>query len=411
VLAKEIIEAKYTARGNSLFVVGPRRSNTAWYASSLLQNTAGTEALVLALLLKAIVEAGKTEAEPPTWLNELDGDALAEASGIARSDIARLARSFMDAEKAAIVVAPPARGVADVGLVAALARLVADIAGAGKECVCLAAGGNSRGAAAVARAEGWKPVSELVDGLCSGKYRALVSLGADVYESYPSEALRGALSSLDFSASFSMFHGVLEQTATVVVGAGSWLESDGSAELYDGRSVDWKTMGRPSWATVPVAAGIDGLIAALGAAPEAGGRETGRGEAPDVRFRARLDAVRAAAVSLAASDLSLVMLPAAGQSASGSVTGRIDWAAEMFPVGFAEMSAEDAAALGAMNGDTVVLHSATADVELTLKVTDRLSQGTVAVPSYDTKARQLFAWTHVDGWFETGPAVVRVSRK
>jgi len=410
VLAKEVIEAKYTARGNSLFVIDPRRSNTAWYASSHVQNRAGTEALVLALILKAVVESGKG-GSAPAWLNEFDADAFAGTCGVSRSDIARIARSFVDAEKAAVVFAPPARGVSDVGLVASLVRLLAGVAGQGKECVCLAAGGNSRGATAMARSEGWKPVSELVEGLCSGKYRALVSLGADLYESYPTEALRGALSSLDYSVSFSMFHGLLEQSASVVLGESSWLESDGAAELYAGRVADWKTVGRPSWATRPVAVGVDALMSALGVAGQSGGKRVSAAAAVEMQWSARLEAVRQAAASVPADGMSLVALPAAGHSGSGSVTGHINWASQMFPTGFAEMSAEAAAAVGARDGDTLVVHSGNADVELTLKVTDRLAQDTVAVPAYDTKARQLFDWAHKDGWFGTGPAVVRVSRK
>jgi len=411
VLAKQVIEAKYTARGNSLFVVGPRRSNTAWYASSHLQNRAGTEALVLALILKSVVESGKVEVTPPAWLSEVDADSFADACGVSRGDIARIARSFVDAEKAVVVFAPPARGVSDVGLVAALARLLAGIAGTGKECVCLAAGGNSRGAVAVANAEGWKPVSELVDGLRSGKYRALVNLGADVCESYPSDALESALAALDFSVSFSMFHGVLEQSASVVLGASSWLESDGSAELYDGRVVDWKTVGRPSWATRPIAVGVDALIAQLGATSGVDGKRASREVASEVQWLGRLNAIQRSAASVPEGQMSLVSLPAAGQSASGSVTGRIDWACQMFPTGFVEISAEDVAGLGVKDGESVVVRSESAEAELTLKVTDRLARGTIAVPAYDTKSRTLFEWTSKDGWFNTGPVMVSVSGK
>ena len=412
VLAKDIIEAKYTARGNSLFVIDPRRSNTAWYASTHVQNRAGTEALVLALILKAVRQSGKTAASFPAWLDEVDDDSYAEACAVSRSDVARIARSFVDAEKGAIVLAPPTRGVSDVGLVAALARLLAYVTGEDKKCVCLTAGGNSRGAATVARKEGWKPVSQLVDDLCSGKYRALVSLGADLYESYPSDALESALSSLEFSVSFSMFHGVLEQSASVVVGASSWLESEGSAESYDGRVVDWKSVGRPSWATRPIAAGVDTLIAELGATATSDKPGASIAWAGDTQWGPRLEAVRKAATSVPDGHKALVCLPGAGQSAAGSVTGRIDWARQMFPTGFVEMNAEDAATLDAKDGETIVLSGPRAIVELVLKVTDRLTPGTVGVPAYDTKARLLFDWTPgEDGWFETGPAVVRVSGK
>ncbi|MFC2008647.1 molybdopterin oxidoreductase family protein [Chloroflexota bacterium] len=412
VLAKEIIEAKYTARGNSLFVIDPRRSNTAWYASTHVQNRAGTEALVLALFLNAMAASGKVDMSSCAWLDGIDADSYAEACAVSKGDIARIARSFVDAEKAAVVLAPSARGTSDAGLVAALSRLLAEVAGEGKECVCLAAGGNARGTATLAHEESWMPIPQLIEGLLSGKYKALVNLGADLHESYPSGALQNALSALDFSVSFSMFHGVLEQSASVVIGASSWLESAGSAELYDGRVVDWKSVGRPSWATRPIATGVEALIAELGATAKTGKPGAIPSETAEVQWAARLEAVRKAAVSVPDGHKSLVCLPGAGQSASGAVTGRIDWARQMFPAGFVEMSIDDAARLCAKDGDTLVLSSANANVELVLKVTDRLTSGTVAVPAYDITARLLFDWTPgTDGWFETGPVPVKVSKK
>lgn len=412
VLAKEIIEAKYTARGNSLFVIDPRRSNTAWYASTHVQNRAGTEALVLALILNAMAASGKVDMSSCAWLDGINADSYAEACAVSKSDVARIARSFVDAEKAAVVVAPSARGASDAGLVAALSRRVAEVAGEGKACVCLTAGGNARGAAALAHEEGWMPIPQLIDGLLAGKYKALVNLGADLYESYPSNALRDALSALDFSLSFSMFHGVLEQSASVVLGASSWLESDGAAELHDGRVADWKSVGKPSWATRPIAAGVEALVSELGTTAKRGKPKAGKTGSVEVQWAARLEEVRKAAMSLSNGRMSLVCLPAAGQSASGSVTGRIDWACQMFPAGFVEMSAADAAGIDARDGDTVVLSSAAANVDAVLRVTDRLASGTVAVPAYDSVARLLFDWKPgTDGWFETGPVLVKVSRK
>jgi len=411
VLSKEIIEAKYTARGNSLFVVDPRRSNTAWYATTHLQNHPGTEALVVAQVLKAAVETGKADASACSWVERLDADAMSAASGVSRSDAARVARAFVDASKSAIVLAPPARGMCDVGLVAALSRLLCEVSGTDNGFVALAAGGNAAGAAGVARKGNWQPVSAVVAGLSSGKYKALVNLGADLYESYPSDALKQALEALDVSISFSMFHGALEQTASAVLAASSWLESAGSARLYDGRECEWQSVGRPSWATRPVAEAVDALVSELG---DSGSRaKSSPAPAPrhTVDWVTRIDAVRAAS-AVPEGRVVLVSTPGAGQSASGSVTGRITWAAAMFPAGFVEMNADDAASVGAADGDTVVLTSPAATVEACLRVTDRLRPGVAAVPSYDVNARRLFDWRPAqDDWFDTGPALIQVSRK
>jgi len=411
VLSKEIIEAKYTARGNSLFVLDPRRSNTAWYATTHLQNRPGTEALVLAQVLKAAIETGKTDASACSWVENLDADALAVASGVTRSDAARIARAFVDASKAAVVLAPPARGMCDVGLVAALSKLLCEVSGADRGFVGLAAAGNAAGAVGVVRKGDWQPVSAVVEGLISGKYKAIVNLDADLYESYPSDALKQAIEALEVSVSVSMFRGALEQTASTVLAASSWMESAGSACLYDGRESEWQSVGSPSWATRPVAEVVDALIVELGAA---GAKSTARTTAAPhaaVDWLERIDAVLTAS-AVPQDRMVLVSIPGAGQSASGSVTGRITWAAAMFPAGFVEMSADDAASVGVADGDTVVLTSSAATMEACLRVTDRLRPGVAAVPSYDVNARRLFDWRPAqDDWFDTGPALIQVSRK
>jgi predicted molibdopterin-dependent oxidoreductase YjgC len=90
----------------------------------------------------------------------------------------------------------------------------------------------------------------------------------------------------------------------------------------------------------------------------------------------------------------------------------MDWACEMFPSGFVEISQVDAAAAGISDKERVVLSSASAHVELEARLTDRLQQGVVAVPGYDPAARSLFSWRPgTDGWFDTGPGSVRLSRK
>ncbi len=249
VLAKEIIDAKYTARGNSLFVVDPRRSNTAWYASDHVQNRPGTEALVLSCMLKSLKSSGKMAVDCCGWLDSMDEKALLDAAGVRRDVVARMARSFVDAGKAAIVVAPPARGVSDVALVARLAKQLVESSGENKACVLLPSGGNVRGAQQVISTGGWKPISSLLAELEAGKYKALLSFGADITAEFPSAALTKAIDALDLVASVSLFRGEFEKSASVVLAGASWLESNGSATLFDNTAITWNAVGAPSWGT------------------------------------------------------------------------------------------------------------------------------------------------------------------
>ncbi|MBN1152206.1 MAG: molybdopterin-dependent oxidoreductase [Dehalococcoidia bacterium] len=414
VLAKEIIDAKYTARGNSLFVVDPRRSNTAWYASEHVQNRPGAEALVLVGMLKALKASGKLESAPD-WLDGIDEKALLAAAGVGADVVARMARSFADAGKAAIVVAPSARGMHDVGLVTQLARLVATLCGGQKDCVLLPSGGNVRGAYAVATNGDWTPVSSLVSGLASGKYRALLNLGADLLCSFPSAALSEAVRGLGLVASLSLFRGPIESASSVLLAGATWLESDGSAVLFDGSATEWNRVGAPSWGcrTLPEVLTLieESVELPAGRAADRTPPRTSAA-AGEASVAARVEAVRTAVSGARDGEFALVALPATGHMGSGAITGWMQWAREMFPGGFCEISVQDAAALGIAKKDLVTVESSTCSLDLVAQITDRLKPGVVAVPGYDPAARALFSWgTEADGWFSTGPGLVRVSRK
>jgi len=417
VIAKEIIDAKYTARGNNLFVVDSRRSNTAWFASEHVQNRPGTEALVLACILKALRVSGKMAADAHAWLDSIDEKALLEAAGVGRDAVARMARTFADAGKAALIVAPAARGMYDVALVARLARLVAEVSGEQKACVLLPSGGNVRGARQVAAKGDWKPFSTLISDLEAGKYRALLSFGADPLAAFPSPALGKAISGLDLVASVSLFRGEFESASSVVLAGASWLETDGSAVLFDDSIAEWKSVGPPSWGARTLSDVVALIEAAAGqtAARPVASRRNGASAVLDPSrstLAARIEAVRAAAAARAGDELSLVALPATGHAGAGAITGWMQWAQDVFPGGFCELSAQDAAAQGIAENDSVTVESSTARLDLRAKVTDRLKPGVMAVPGYDSSARALFSWqVGEDGWFSTGPGNVRVRRK
>ncbi len=418
VLARVVLDAKYTARGNSLFVVDPRRSNTAWFASEHVQNRPGTEALVLACLLKALKDSGKLQGNAPGWLDSTDDAVLLEASGVSGDVIARMSQAFALANRAAVVVAPPARGMTDVALVGRLAGLLAGTAEDQKSCILLPSGGNVRGAQEVVARNRWKAISTVVADLEAGKYRALLSFGADILEAFPSKTLSKAVSELDLTASFSLFKGQIEAASSVVLAGASWLESDGSAALFDGTTFEWKSIGAPSWGCRTLVDVVSMLETTLATTRTQPSRDAG-GTVDDVSFEVsdsewpmRLASITEELPAATGEELVLITLPATAHSGAGSITRWITWAAELFPAGFVEISTGDAATRGISDGERVIVAAQEVEVELCARVTDRLCTGVAAVPSHDVAARGLFSWkAGRDGWFSTGPASVRVYRK
>ena len=415
VLASRIIDSKYAVRGNSLFVIGPRRSNTAWFASEYVQNRPGSEALVVAALLKAVRALGKTRSAADEWLDSVDDAALLKASGISKATVDKMASAFAGAEKAAIVVAPSARGMTDVALVASLAGLVASTAGEEKNCVLLPSGGNARGALKVATEESWLSLPALVAGLKAGEYKALLTVGADIASACPSVVMTSALAGLEMIGTISLLSGATENEAAVVLAGASWMESGGSAALFDGSVLTWDAAVSPSWGTRSVCDVVSLLEGALDAPGDSKAKASKPSQPSAVgadSFAMRLEAVRASVSAPVSFGMTAISLPATGHSGSGSVTGRMDWAGEMFPGGFIEISNVDAAEMGMADGDSVVVASESLEVEAVVKVTDRLQPGVIGVPEYDVNLRALFSWMpSADGSFSTGPGAARVTGK
>ncbi len=417
VLSRQIIDAKYTARGNSLFVIDPRRSNTAWFASEYIQNRPGSEALALAALLKGIAEAGKPLPAAVSWLGAFDEKTLLDGCGISKAAVARMARSFADAAKGAIVVAPSVRGVLDVGLVARLARLTAEQAGQGKSYLGLPAEANVGGAWKASVDAGWKPASALVSELVAGRYRALVSLDVDITEAFPSAELGKAVAALQTVVSYSLFRGGIENASSVVLAGASWLETDGTAVLFDGSPVTWKAIDGPSWGVRRLSDVVAMLKKKLGsgAGVEAGKRPSAAAVATpewtSADLRRRVEAVASACVLKEPGVTTLIALPATGHSGAGGITRRSDWAREMFPTGVIEISARDAADAGVKDGETVVVTSDVSEGRFAARVTDRLRAGVAGLSAHDPAGRALFSWQNVDGAFSTAPGSVRIARE
>ena len=306
--------------------------------------------------------------------------------------------------------------MAEVGLVARLARLVVEQAGQGKSYLGLPAEGNAGGAWKASVDAGWKPASALVSELVAGRYRALVSLGVDITESFPSAELDKAVASLQAVVSYSLFRGGIGNASSVVLAGASWLETDGVAVLFDASPITWKAVGAPSWGARRLPDVVAMLEKRLSSGAATGKRTSvAAGATPEwtsADVRKRLEAVASAcAVKDPGARMMLIALPATGHSGAGGITRRIDWAHVMFPTGVAEISARGAADAGIRDGGAVVLTSDVAQGRFTARVTDRLRAGVVGVSAHDPAARSLFAWQSVDGAFSTAPGSVRIARE
>ena len=100
VLSKRINNVKYGKRGNKIIVIDPRMTHTAWFATTHLRNNPGTEAVLMAAIVKVLSDINKREKI------RLDIKKAAQISGISAEMITRAAEAFDDAESGTIIFSP-----------------------------------------------------------------------------------------------------------------------------------------------------------------------------------------------------------------------------------------------------------------------------------------------------------------
>ena len=426
VLARRVIEAKYKARGNSIIVIDPKRTNTAWYANTHLQNRPGTEALLLVGLLKSILSFSPEKLKGKMKkLEEIPDEAIFRATGLSTREIAVAARTFNDAEKGLVVLCPGIRGIQDINSLAWICKLLVDNAKGNKEFMPLFTFGNAVGAFKMSSKGGWKSFPRMIEEISSGKIKLLIDFGEDLLSSCPSAEVQKGLEQLEYFAVSSLFVSETENLAQLILPCASWMEKSGTVNFFDDRREYLEPVVMPAWAAKSDLEIIAGLSRELGA-PVEGEKIKQEAEALSSQSlskgKEKLDIgslvgrinelIKETAVEDEEYPYVLISSSATGHFADGSITRNVSWAKEMFPAPFIELSAEDAREMKVKDGDEVWVSSRSGEIALPVRITDRLRQGVASVPAYSVKARSIFGWkTTPEGEFQTAPERVSLRAK
>lgn len=426
VLARRVIDAKYKARGNTLMVIDPERTNTAWFANTHLQNRPGTEVLTLVGMLKSVLasspELGKGIRDK---LLAIPDEAISKATGLSMSQIGAVGRAFNDAEKGVVLLAPGFRGVADIKLAAQLCKLLVENTKGGKKFIPLFAYGNSVGASSMCSGESWKSLPQLIEEASSGKVKLLIDFGEDLLCSYPSAKLRGALRQLEFLAVSSPLPSETEKLAHMALPCASWLEKSGTVNFFDGRRERLEPVLQPPGIAKSDLEIILRLSRKLGTALDArkvsqeaearAGKSLGGGkEKPEMGKL--VEKVNERITENLAEDREYSHLLVAGESTvhfgDGSITRNMSWAMREYPYPFIRVSVEDAREKGITDGAEVLVSSRAGEIALPVQVTDRLRPRVASVPSYFAETRSIFEWKATsEGELETSPERVSLRAK
>jgi predicted molibdopterin-dependent oxidoreductase YjgC len=215
VLSKRINQVKYGKRGNQIIVIDPNVSHTSWFATTHLKNRPGTEALLMAAILKVLAEENKRE------IIDIDLQKVSQAVGIPAESIIRAAKSFDEAESGTIIFAP-GKNIQRNDLVQYFVKAASSFS-INKKHITFYSYGNALG------------VNTIIDSMVEGReknlggVKALISLGEDA-----------AVPGVKFTVRSGFFTPDTLDENTVLLPLASHIERKGNVTMAGKRNVNFK---------------------------------------------------------------------------------------------------------------------------------------------------------------------------
>jgi formate dehydrogenase major subunit len=229
VLSKRINKVKYAKRGNKILVVDPNKTHTSWFATTHLMNQPGTEALLLAAMIKVVSEENKK--------GKIDIN-LGKASktiGIPAEVIIKAAKDFNSASSGTIIFAPNTTYERN-DLINYFIKVLAGLS-PNKKFITFHSFGNTLGVNIILdrMLEDHISYPEMLNKIEKGQLKALLMLGEDISASHPD--LEKKIGNLKFIALSNYFITGLVDEAVLVLPLASHLEGIASYTLADGSVV------------------------------------------------------------------------------------------------------------------------------------------------------------------------------
>jgi len=217
VLSKRINQVKYGKRGNQVIVIDPNVTHTSWFATTHLKNMPGTEAVLMAAILKVITE------ENNKGKIDIDLQKVSQTVGIPAEAIMRAAKAFDGAESGTIIFAP-SKNIQRNDLVQYFIKAASSFS-INKKHITFYSFGNSLG------------VNAIIDSMVEDRetnnedVKAMISLGGDA-----------AASGIKFAVRSSFFAPDKIDENTVLLPLASHMEGKGSVTLSGGRKENFRSL-------------------------------------------------------------------------------------------------------------------------------------------------------------------------
>lgn len=222
VLSKRVNKVKYGKRGNKIMVIDPNITHTSWFATTHLKNNPGTEALLLAAMIKVISDEKKKKID-------FNLEKAAKAVGIPQEQIEKAAKEFNAASSGTIIFVPRETNEKN-DLISFFIKVLAGLS-PNKKFITFYGFGNTLGVNTILdqMLEGHASYLELVKKIENGQLKALLMLGEDISASLPE------LKKIKFVAMSNYFATELVDKAVLLLPLASHLENSASYALADGR--------------------------------------------------------------------------------------------------------------------------------------------------------------------------------
>jgi predicted molibdopterin-dependent oxidoreductase YjgC len=215
VLSKRINKVKYGKRGNQIIVIDPNESHTSWFATAHLKNRPGTEAVLMAAILKVIAEENKR------GKIDIDLEKFSQISGVPAGAIVQAAKAFDSAESGTVIFAP-GKNVQRNDLVQYFAR-VASSWSINKRHITFNGFGNALG------------VNSIIDSMIEKRLKNLTGVKALI-----SFGDGSRLPDADFIIRSSFFMPDPLEKNTVLLPLASHMERKGNATMAGGRTINFR---------------------------------------------------------------------------------------------------------------------------------------------------------------------------
>ena len=417
-LSREINKVKYGAKGNKIIVVDPKKSHTSWFGTSHMNVFPGEEAMLLAGMIKAVLDAKGKAARSSSLgrkFKSIDLKIVSARTGIPINDIRKAAHEFDAAKKATIVLCSNFGKMQDTGLAVKLSKILCNAAKGDKRLINFYTGANSLGCHLTLNAfsggKTFPDFMEILDGARKGKIKALLLFGVDISRLVTAEGFDQIREKTKLIVTSHLFETAGSLSSQVVLPAASYAEKGGSIVSSGEVIQEVKSAISPYSGSKTYFEILSGLI------NELGGESLGLGQAvQEVKNKLKklkkktkenlagvLKALKEAKSIKGSEDKPFVLLPDDDivHYVDMDLTERCFWAKERCKKPHLEISASDAEKLGIKDGEKALVSSREETVELTVQITEKVSVGVVSAPHHFEEIRRLV---------DTKPGIVSIEK-